>query len=1137
MLHLITGKAGTGKSTLILDIINKNFDNGEILVIVPDQFSFEFERNLYNRLGIKRFNTGNISVLGFNKLADKIFEQSSLPHKKYASDEIKSILMYKALKKLSANQLRYFHKQQSKPSFRKKALEMIKELSDNHITPEMIKNRFAIDFNDKNTINSASALKMNDIAAIMSEYVNILTASGYRDDVNEYFEAATLSNDTEFFKNKTIYIDGFSGFTEGEVEIIEEMIKISNDIFVTLTVDFYNNNENKFSKFSLFSPTEYTMSVLISLCKKHEITYENRYFSKPYRYKNEAIKIFSENVLNLSHTTFSGDNDGVKVFECKDIYDEARTCASIIHKMCVTDKKFRYSDIIIAVHDVKTYGDILTGVFSRYNIPIFIDEKIPLSHQNITVFVMSFLRIACLKNPSADDYLRLLKTGFLRFRDTDGNYIDLSEDDVYDFDEFCYINDIRGHHFRSNFDDPRFEKIRKFLLSKSDIFAKRSTGKSGKTICENLSQTLSEFEIPERLAIMTTSRTDELILQRRLVSAWNLICNIIEQIHECLSADEIISLSEFYEFVETAVSEEYLSSLPQTLDSISLVPVASSRLNNPKCIFILGANEDIIPAAPMRNSLLSDTDLTLLREKNIVISGDAITKIAEERFAVYNICAGAQEKLFLLYSTAKSDGKPLYPSEIIDNAKEIFGSNIIKKRTDFNNTFFCRNHEISYIEYIEKRLYEPQFASSLRTALLTIPDYKSRLETTDKSRNINPEIAEKIYGKTLNLSATVFENFNQCPFLFFAKKGLKLSPRKRLELSALIKGNVVHFVLSKITEDIINDKLSIEEPSEIYKSTDKYMLEFYNNESEIGSKIYKSSQFVAEFENIKGTIYAVLKHIISEFRVSKFKPSDAELHFGLSTENEINEPPFEIVLDSGKNVLFSGSVDRVDVFDNYIRITDYKTGKKDFEYKKMLDGIDLQPLIYLFAVTDKNAKKYKDYLPAGTLFLIAYDPVPKEDLRQNSSEDECDIRRPVGAVIDDISIISAMEEIPDGKSGNFIPVRFSAFDKKTGERKIDKTKSSVLSADEFTALKKHFLNLVNRTADKIYSGVCEPLPIAKKSGNDFEQKTEYVPCSFCDYASICGNFPPLIKYRNFSSPDNKTAKEILFEKTENKDAN
>ncbi|MDR0903869.1 MAG: PD-(D/E)XK nuclease family protein [Ruminococcus sp.] len=1126
MFHFITGEAGTGKSTLILEMINEISDNAEIIAIVPDQFSYEFERNLYNALGIKRFNTAKISVFGFNKLTDAVFEEGVFPHKKYASDEIKSILMYKALKNLSGNKLRYFNKQHSKPAFRKKALEMIKELSDNHITAEECTNRFAVDISSDNTSDSSLTLKMNDIAMIMTEYINVLTASGYRDDVNIYFEAAKLAENTNFFKKKTVFIDGFSGFTAGENQIIEEMIKSADDVFLTLTIDNYSGDN--FTKFSLFSPTEYTKSSLISICKKHEIDYESRYFSRPYRYENEAIKCFSKNVLRLSSTTFIGQNDAVKVIECEDIYDEAKNCAAIIHQMCVTEKSYRFSDIVIAAHDVKMYGDVLKGVFSRYNIPLFVNEKIPLSHQSITVFVMSFLRISCLKNPSADDYLRLIKTGFLRYKDKNGDIVTISDDDVYDFDEFCYINDIKGHHFKNEFDDLRFEKIRKIVLKNAEKFAENSTGKDGKTICENLAQTLSQFEIPERLASNSEHGLCELISQREQIGAWNIICTIIEQIHECLSSDEIVSLTEFYEFVETAFREQFISSPPQTIDSITLVPTASSRLNNPKCIIVLGVNEDVIPSAPVRNSLLSDTDLVLLREKNVNISGDIITKIAEERFAVYNICAGAKEKILLLYSAASSDGKSLQPSEIIDNAVGIFGNDVLIKSSQFPQTFFCRNSEISYVEYIEKRLYDWKFAVSLRSALETVNEYKSRLEKAQLSKNISPENAEKLYENSLNLSATSFENYCKCPFLFFVKKGLNLTTRKRIELTSLIKGNVVHFVLSKITEDIIVNRLSVDNATEIYKSADKYLLEFYNNESEIGSKIYKSAKFIAEYKKIKGTIYAVLKHIISEFSSSEFKPSDAEFHFGFSANYKLDEPPYKIFLENGKTVKFSGSVDRVDVYENYVRITDYKTGKKDFDYQKMLNGIDLQPLIYIFAITDRNAKKYKDFYPAGTLYLFTYDPAPKEDLRQNMSENEFALRRPIGAVIDDEAIISAMEDIPDGASGNFIPVRFCAFDKKSGVRKIDKTKSSVLSMNEFDLLKTHFLGLVENAANDIYNGVCEPLPIAKRDYNGTEQKDEYVPCSYCDYASVCGNYPPLKNFRNFTASDKKTAKEMLF---------
>jgi ATP-dependent helicase/nuclease subunit B len=1119
---MITGKAGSGKSTRILDLINDTENASEIIVIVPDQFSFEFERNLYNRLGLARFNAGNINICGFGKLADMITETAGFAHKRIASDEIKSILMYRTLKKLiTTHQLKFYARQAGRNGFRKLAVEIVKELSDNGISSENLVSRFSFDAEDENNHKTSLTKKMSDIAIIASSYINLLLSSGYKDDTSAYFEAAKTAQNENYFVGKTVFIDGFSGFTAGEFTIIESIIKDSKKLYISLT---YARESSLTAKLSLFYPTEITKSKIVACCKAEAIEYEENFLSSSYRFSSDALAFFSDNVLTFSENRYNGKNDAVKVFECVDYYDEIKTCAALIHKLCVSDKIYRFSDIVIAAHDISTYSGIISGTFSRFHIPVFIDEKHSLSHQSIAIFFISFLRIACHKNAETDDYIKLLKTGFFRYRDKSGNLITIDETDIYDFDDYCYKNDIRGAHFYDKFDDEKFENIRLILREKADNFRKVSEGKSGKEIVENLAKAIAEFEIPSRLSNFDATDSETLFLQREMTGSWNLICHVIEKIHECLSYDEKISLGEFYEIVESAIGEQTLSAPPQTLDSITVVPAGLARLNNPRCVIILGANADVIPAAPTRNSLLSDTDISLLRELGIIVSGTALEKISEERFAIYNICSSPRERLYLFYASAESSGRILPPSEIVDNAVSAFGEDALVHSFKIKRDEFCRTPDISYIEYMDIVHENSDFCFTLKKALSTDKNYTNRIILQNRDINISKALSESLYTDTLKLSATSFEDYCKCPFLFFSKTALSLKTRQKSELNALLKGNIIHEILSRITRDIIDEKLSTEM---IETTVKKHMNEVADDEKFTGKRRFRTALFNAEYEKLYSILCAVTKNLLEEFFVSEFKPAQTEFRFGFDSEKD-NEPAYKIDLNNGKTAIFRGAVDRVDVYKNYLRIVDYKTGSKDFDYKAMVDGIGLQPLIYMFAIIDENAGKYRGFSPAGTLFFVTLDPQPDETDRDEKAE--CKLVRPVGAVLADVDVIMAMEPIGDGEKGRFIPVDFNK--PKNGERVLS-AYSSVLTAEEFESIKTYFTELLKDIADKIYSGKFAPNPIqSRKYKNDDEsdESKDDLPCKYCDFSSVCGNYPPVKRFRYFSAKDKKSGKDILLSK-------
>ena len=75
MLRLIKGAAGTGKSSFIRREIAKLCEGNEanVILLVPEQFSFETEREFYELLGAER--AGKVKVLSFMRLCDDVFRQ------------------------------------------------------------------------------------------------------------------------------------------------------------------------------------------------------------------------------------------------------------------------------------------------------------------------------------------------------------------------------------------------------------------------------------------------------------------------------------------------------------------------------------------------------------------------------------------------------------------------------------------------------------------------------------------------------------------------------------------------------------------------------------------------------------------------------------------------------------------------------------------------------------------------------------------------------------------------------------------------------------------------------------------------------------------------------------------------------
>ena len=151
MIEFITGAAGSGKSTRMTDIISQQADMGrEICIIVPEQFSYEFDKKLYKKIGAEKFN--KLISLSFTGFARHLFQiyGDSCRNGDYADETARMIMIYEAVSAFQKNPESngYFRRQSSRPGFAEEILKLIEEMKKSGITPKLLleKSAFLIYF-------------------------------------------------------------------------------------------------------------------------------------------------------------------------------------------------------------------------------------------------------------------------------------------------------------------------------------------------------------------------------------------------------------------------------------------------------------------------------------------------------------------------------------------------------------------------------------------------------------------------------------------------------------------------------------------------------------------------------------------------------------------------------------------------------------------------------------------------------------------------------------------------------------------------------------------------------------------------------------------------------------------------------
>ena len=131
------------------------------------------------------------------------------------------------------------------------------------------------------------------------------------------------------------------------------------------------------------------------------------------------------------------------------------------------------------------------------------------------------------------------------------------------------------------------------------------------------------------------------------------------------------------------------------------------------------------------------------------------------------------------------------------------------------------------------------------------------------------------------------------------------------------------------------------------------------------------SRLLHLFARLGKLALTMLNDILNEIRTSLFVPTRFEAGIGLPEEQSL--PPVTLTLKNGSSVLLSGKIDRVDMYDDgdaiYLRVVDYKSGKHTFSLDDVRSGMDIQLIVYLFALlaADPRARAYGgQYLYANT---------------------------------------------------------------------------------------------------------------------------------------------------------------------------
>ncbi|MGN0614384.1 MAG: PD-(D/E)XK nuclease family protein [Porcipelethomonas sp.] len=1094
MLKFIFGGAGFGKSCLLIDKVNQLAEQDKkIIFIVPEQFSFESDKKIYKALGTEKFN--KILSLSFTSLAKEIFEKFGGRSGEYAEDIHKYILMNKTIKELSDSKaLSCYERQAKKTGFVSDALGMINEFRQCGISSDELLSLCSSSFENND--------KIRDLSLIYSTYDGMMSDAGLKDSLNDISEAAAVANMNDYFRNSIVIMDEFESFTGDEYELIDVMFAQADDIYIALRLE--NPGE---SGYGIFDSVKKTWKSFYQLAKKYNTEISDITLTEPVKYKSGDLAFLNKNILRSNDKVYGRASD-IEIAECRDLYEEADYVCSCISRL-VREENYKYRDIAVISRQLDEYIYILEAAFRRYNIPFFMDVKKTAFHTRIMQFMVNTVDVVCEADPDTETILRYVKTQF--------GGVTIQEASV--LENYCYEWGITGRQLFEPFtadmeNNPAPEEIRKRVMDPIKELREKCKKSDCREVCKNLYDFLYQAKIPLRISELN----DELIKSGLVYQAkeqkrmWDTLMTILETFSE-IGGD--ISLKEFQQLFDSAVKHITYSVPPQTLDSVHIARAETARPASPKAVFILGVNEGFFPFSRHKNGLLNDRDRARFESAGMHLTRGNDELVSDEKLVVYKSLTYASEKLYILYPTCDSKGAARFPASVISQIKNMFDNNILTFASDKGPAFYSSTPQAAYNVFVKNFGRDVPGIPEIKSVLAKDEYYSSRIEylyeiAKKKDFHIdNKELMKKLYSDRLNISATGFETFQLCRFRFFCKTGLKLRTIQKRQIGSPEQGNIVHKCLEEVFSHCkTKEEFDRLDEASVTEIIDRCVSEYMDEA--MGGDIKNTARLRQNIDNIKGNILKIIFHLQEELKQSQFRPVEFEY--------EINKSGLPTLkADNGIEIILRGYIDRVDIFEEngekYVRVIDYKTGKTKFSVASLLYGINMQMLLYMFSITDKNGK-YADCAPAGVLYMPSKEIVCERDRDDKGSIDEF-VRKNYkmnGVVLKERSVLNAMEK---DIMGVYIPAKLVKSDGGSGDLQLNQKLSTCFSSTQFVKLREHTEGLLKKLAEQLYDGDIEADPLILKNR---------APCEFCDYWSVCGNIP-CINYHEASG----TAEDDMYE--------
>lgn len=1042
MLNLVAGRTGSGKSGKCITEFNAYIQrsgaaDAYAYFFVPEQYTMLTERRLLDYQKAEGFKIQGLighEVLNFKRFSYRILSTYGGDAAEPLCECGKIMMLTSALENLSGK-LKYFSGLFERPGEIARLLSLLEEFGKYDVTWKLL--------GGLETGDVYLDRKLRDLGLILQEY-QAMKKDRFTDENDVFERMLNHIRKNEFFRGRSVWIDSFTGFTSKEFELITLMLRQCRSVTVTLCTDLrgepaFECTDNTFRRLKDLAERNGIPCSVVNLSADLE--------SNRSKYGNSSLFYLEQALPTLRCAAEKRSAQQITLAECHGPYDEVVRCARQIRRLHDTGAA-EYRHIAVALRNVEGYDVMIKAVFKKYGIPFYIDDKKMLDNNPLIKTILGILSILA-DDWQIKDVLECLKSGILNFgADSDR------------MENYILKKGLRG---RRRWKKESEESCVLFFSELDALTASFSNCKTVKEVCIAFSLFFSKWEFRQTMEALSEElrASSQPELSEEYSRIWNIVMEVIEQVVLFLGGLPVHGAADaagkLLRLLSAGFSQYKIGFLPSSIDSVQIMNIERSRSGEVKALFLLGANEGVLPSHFADDGILRDQERELLKKYRVELADDSSAKASKENYYIYTALSLPSDFLEISWPLEDISGKEMKPSPVI----------LRKIRNVFPQISICRQPQS------ERHLSEKS------------PDTEVRIE---EQTNLDLLKLKGVFHTTVSR----IESYYKCPFSYLLSYGLRLKPREEAALELYDLGTVLHEIVNEASDHLFllprgaADLAQCREIVESVYGTVAAKMRFADTEL--------SGRETHALERIKKYAAAAFFYVKKQLDAGAFSVCGFEVPFD-DTDHSILRP---IVLKPSAKTPFlekisvTGRIDRYDIMEEngkkYVRVIDYKSAPVTLSDREIQAGIKLQLLTYLNAVLDSYPKGTA--YPGGALYFKFGDDITtvKSHLSCTPAKDGEKQFVMNGFVLDDRCVLDGMT---GGSETGVIGGR------RLSGGGISFAGSKMLKSEEaFQTMRQWTYENIQNAAAQIAEGY---YPIAPSPCADPP------PCRYCSMRPICAN--------------------------------